>query len=36
MNETMLFFVGFLVFGVAIAGTILSVIASDYPEDQNR
>ncbi len=34
MNETTLFFVGFLVFGVAIAATILSAIASDYPEDR--
>ncbi len=34
MSETTFFFVGFLVFGVAIAATVISAIGSDYPEDR--
>ncbi len=34
MNEFTLFIVGFFVFGVAIAATVISAIGSDYPEDR--
>ncbi len=34
MSEMTLFIVGLFVSGVAIAATVISAIASDYPEDR--